>query len=53
VDSYGDSLDGNLITDAGVSALGDALKVNTILTSLEYVSFYSVHFIIIIRIDDE
>jgi hypothetical protein len=39
----GDSLYSNQITDAGVSALGDALKNNTTLTSLEYVSLYSVH----------
>jgi hypothetical protein len=32
-----DSLYGNVITDAGVSALGDTLKVNTTLTSLKYV----------------
>jgi hypothetical protein len=43
----GDSLSGNQITDAGVSALVDALKVNTTITYLRYVPFYSVHIIII------
>jgi hypothetical protein len=42
-----DSLGRNQITDAGVIALGDALKVNTTLSELRYVSFYSVHIIII------